>query len=371
MRAFNDLRSRDWEMKSATRKAVFEVLESGVLIGGTSVERFEDDFAAFTGAKFCVGVGNGLDALRLALEAIGVGPGDEVLVPAQTFIATWLAVKQLGARPVPVDVQATTGNIDPTKISEAVTPRTQAIVVVHLHGRPADMYQVAGTARRHGLALVEDAAQAHGARYNDQRIGGLGDVAAFSFYPTKNLGAVGDAGCVTTSDPEIANKVRSLRSYGARTTSKYHHDIPGWNSRLDPIQAAVLSVYLPKLDEWNARRRSIAADYLGVLNETRDLSALDPDIDPEISVWHHFVVSSPNRDAVTERLTRAGVPTEIHYPLTPMESGAFLEDSMSLDTIRERFPVACWQARNTFSLPICPFSPTTAEVARQRLADFN
>ena len=254
---FLDLRAAHLELKQEMDAAFARVLDSGWYILGPEVEAFENEFARYSDVKYCIGVGNGLDALQLALQAFGIGPGDEVIVPAHTFIATWLAVSACAATPVAVDVRMDTCNIDPEALSAAITPRTRAIMPVHLYGQAADMDTINDIAQRHSLIVIEDMAQAHGARYYGRRCGGLGHAAATSFYPGKNLGALGDGGAVLTNDSAIANKVRLLRNYGSR--NKYNHEIQGCNSRLDELQAAFLRVKLAHLDEWNERR--IAAEW--------------------------------------------------------------------------------------------------------------
>jgi dTDP-4-amino-4,6-dideoxygalactose transaminase len=263
---FLDLGAAYREIQAELESAVFTSLRSGWYIGGRDVEAFEEEFAAFTETRHCVGVANGLDALHLALVAMGIGVGDEVIVPTNTFIATWLAVSQSGAILIPVEPVESTYNLDPDRIEAAITPRTRAILPVHLYGQPADLDPILALARKHGLRVLEDAAQAHGARYKGKRIGGHGDVVAWSFYPSKNLGALGDAGAVTTNDPEVADRVRVLRNYGSRV--KYVNEVKGCNSRLDPVQATVLRVKLRHLDEWNARRTAIAARYTAELAGT-------------------------------------------------------------------------------------------------------
>ena len=257
---FLDLRAAHAEVRDALDAAYRRVVGSGAYVLGAEVEAFEREFAAYCGVGHCVGVGNGLDALHLVLRAYGVGPGDEVVVPSNTFVATWLAATHAGATPVPVEPDPATYNLDPARLEAAITPRTRAIVAVHLYGQPADMDPVREVARRHGLPVVEDAAQAHGARYRGRRAGALGDAAAFSFYPGKNLGGLGDGGAVTTDDAALADRVRVLRNYGSR--EKYHNEVVGVNSRLDPLQAAFLRAKLPHLDAWNARRAAVAARYL-------------------------------------------------------------------------------------------------------------
>ncbi len=317
--AFLDVLAAYAELRGQIDAAVARVLQSGCYIGGEEVERFERDWAAYCEAGQAIGVGNGLDALRLVLLALDIGPGDEVIVPSNTFIATWLAVAQVGARAVPVEPDPASFNLDATRIEAAITPRTRAIMPVHLYGQPADLDPILAIARRHGLRVIEDAAQAHGARYRGRRIGAHGDAVAWSFYPGKNLGAMGDGGAITTDDAQLAERLRKLRNYGSST--RYVHEMAGVNSRLDPIQAAVLSVKLAHLDEWNARRSLIAARYLKGLAD----SAL---IVPQVPlwaepVWHLFVVRHPGRDALRDRLADAGIGTLIHYPTPPHRQGAF------------------------------------------------
>ena len=252
---FLDLKAGYIELQPQINAAIKRVLESGWYILGEEVDAFECEYANYCEANYCVGLANGLDALHLALLALDVGPGDEVIVPSNTFIATWLAVSQCGAKPIPVEPNEATYNISPALIEAAITPRTKVILPVHLYGQPADIGPILAIARKHGLHVLEDGAQAHGARYKGKRIGAHGDVVAWSFYPGKNLGAYGDGGAITTDDPEIADRIRVLRNYGSRV--KYVNEMQGYNSRLDPIQAAILRVKLTRLDEWNTRRRSI------------------------------------------------------------------------------------------------------------------
>jgi dTDP-4-amino-4,6-dideoxygalactose transaminase len=293
-----------------------------------------------------VGVANGLDALRLSLLAMGIGAGDEVIVPSNTYIATWLAVSQTGALPVPVEPQDSTYNLDPERIEAAITPRTRAILPVHLYGQPADIDPIVSIAEKHGLRVLEDAAQAHGARYKGRRVGGHGDVVAWSFYPGKNLGALGDAGAVTTNDSELADRIRVLRNYGSRV--KYVNEVQGCNSRLDPVQAAALRVKLRHLDEWNARRAAIAARYTAELAETGlTLPAVPAWADP---VWHLYVVRSEKRDALQAFLNNAGVGTLIHYPIPPHLSGAYSNLGFAAGSL----PVAEEIASTVLSLPIGP-----------------
>lgn len=316
---FLDLLRSYKELQTDIDVAVLRTLHSGMYVGGPEVEGFEASFAQYCEADACIGVGNGLDALRLVLVAMGIGQGDEVIVPSNTFIATWLAVAQVGAVPVPVEPDTATFNIDPTLLEAAITPRTRAIIPVHLYGQPADLDPILLIARRHGLKVLEDAAQAQGALYKGRRIGAHSDAVAWSFYPGKNLGALGDAGAVTTSDLDLAARIRKLRSYGS--SKKYVHEMQGYNSRLDPIQAAVLSVKLNHLDEWNERRRKVAARYLDALGSSGLLLPVVPEwAEP---VWHLFVVRHPQRDALQHALAEAGVGTLIHYPVAPHHQEAF------------------------------------------------
>ena len=316
---FLDLRDVNRPYEAGLREAFERVLSSGWYITGRELEAFEGEFAAYCGAAHCVGVGNGLDALHLVLRAWGIGAGDEVIVPSNTFIATWLAVTYVGATPVAVDPRADTCNLDPALIEAAITPRTRAIMPVHLYGQPAEMEPILALARKHGLKVLEDAAQAHGASYRGMRAGVLGDAAGFSFYPGKNLGALGDGGAVTTNDALLAQRLRMLRSYGSRV--KYQHEAQGINSRLDELQAAFLRVKLKGLDADNARRREIAALYLEGLKGSRyGLPAMAGGVEP---VWHLFVIRCAQREALQKHLEASGIGTVIHYPTAPAEQGAY------------------------------------------------
>ena len=317
---FLDLAKIYEEIKTELDCAIQRVMSSGWYIQGEELDRFEAEFAEYCGVDFCIGVGNGLEALHLILRAYGIGPGDEVIVPSHTFIATWLAVTHAGAKPVPVEIaDDCTYTIDPALIEAAVTPRTKAIIPVHLYGRPADMNPIMLIGAKHRLKVIEDAAQAHGAHYQGRRTGSLGDAAAFSFYPGKNLGAFGDGGAITTDDGDLAKKLRSLRNYGSST--KYVHDMIGYNSRLDPLQAAMLRVKLRHLDEWNARRVSLAECYLKQLaGTTLRLPAVSEGFE---SVYHLFVVRTPQRDTLQNKLENAGVETLIHYPIPPHRQRAY------------------------------------------------
>lgn len=343
---FLDLKAGYLELREEIDRAIQESLESGWYIGGDSVERFEREFAEYTGAAHCISTGNGLDALHLALKVLDVGPGDEVIVPSHTFIATWLAVTQAGASIVPVEVDESTYTIDPKRIEAVITSKTKAIIPVHLYGHPVDLDPILEIAKSHGLKVLEDAAQAHGARYKGCRIGSHGDLVAWSFYPGKNLGAIGDGGGVTTNDSEFAEKIRMLRNYGS--TRKYHHELLGYNSRLDPIQASVLSVKLRYLDAWNDRRGEIAALYTELLKETQlILPGFASWADP---VWHLYVVRSKQRDQLQNRLHRAGIGTMVHYPIPPHLQNAYKGRGWG----HGAFPIAESIADEVLSLPIGP-----------------
>lgn len=343
---FLDLSAAYRELQAEIEAEVLASLRSGWYIGGRDVEAFEANYAAFTETSHCVGVANGLDALHLALLAMGVGAGDEVIVPSNTFIATWLAVNQCGAVPVPVEPLETTYNIDPEKIEAAITPRTKVILPVHLYGQPANLEPILAVAQRHGLRVLEDAAQAHGARYQGKRIGGHGDAVAWSFYPGKNLGALGDAGAVTTNDSLIAERVRTLRNYGSRV--KYVNEAKGFNSRLDPVQAVALRVKLRYLDEWNARRGAIANRYAA---ELAGIGLVLPSV-PQWAqpAWHLYVVQHPNRDALQQKLQTAGIGTLVHYPIPPHLQEAYRDAGYQVGSL----PIAEQLANRVLSLPIGP-----------------
>src|SRR5437867_9326887 len=297
-------------------------MKSAWYILGKEVEAFEQEYAAYCGSRHCIGVGNGLEALHLVLRAWGIGRGDEVIVPSNTYIASWLAVSYADATPVPVEPDPRTCNLDPARVEAAITKRTRAIMPVHLYGQSADTGPLMALAEKHGLKVLEDNAQSQGARYHGRRTGSLGHAAGHSFYPGKNLGALGDAGAVTTDDPELADKIRTLRNYGSK--KKYYNECKGYNSRLDELQAALLRVKLRKLDEWNSRRARVASQLLA------GLSGLDGLILPHVPewaqpVWHLFVVRHPRREAVQQKLTEAGIGTLIHYPVPPHLSGAYAD----------------------------------------------
>lgn len=317
---FLDIRASYFELKDELDAAYKRVMESGRYILGEEVEAFEAEFAAYCGVKHAIGVGNGLEALCLILRAYAIGPGDEVIVPANTYIATWLAVSNVGAEPIPVEPDMQTYNIDPQLIEGSLSEHTKAIIPVHLYGQPADMDPILNIARRHHLKVIEDAAQAHGARYKGRKTGQLGGAAAFSFYPGKNLGAFGDAGAVLTNDDELADRINVLRNYGSRV--KYYNEIKGFNSRLDPLQAALLRVKLKCLDKWNEHRKDLASRYLEELSEISDLGlAIVPEgIDP---VWHLFVIRHLERNRLQQYLNGKGIGTLIHYPVPPHLSEAY------------------------------------------------
>ncbi|SIS59426.1 DegT/DnrJ/EryC1/StrS family aminotransferase [Phaeovulum vinaykumarii] len=344
--SFLDVRFTYDSLRAETDAAIARVMDSGWYIGGPEVTAFEDAFAEYCGARHCVGTGNGLDALVLLLRAAGIGPGDEVIVPAHTFIATWLAVSQAGATPVPVDVDPATMNLDPATVEAAITPATRAVIAVHLYGTPVPCADLRALCARRGLRLFEDAAQAQGAAIDGRRAGAMGDGAGFSFYPGKNLGAFGDAGCVVTNDADLAEAVRMIGNYGARV--KYDHEIAGVNSRLDPVQAAVLGVKLRHLDAWTERRRQIADIYMKTLAGVPSLRlpALPEGAAP---VWHLFVVRHPRRDALAAALADRGVPTALHYPIANHHSGAYRADFEG-----RSFPVAEDICATCLSLPIGP-----------------
>ena len=343
---FLDLTSPYLELKPELDEAIARVAASGWYIGGPEVEQFEEDYARYCGAAHAIGVANGLDALHLALRAMDVEPGDEVIVPSNTYIATWLAVSQCGATPVPVEPDACTYNIDPALIEAAITPRTKVILPVHLYGQPANMDEILAIARKHGLRVLEDGAQAHGARYKGQRLGAHSDAVGWSFYPGKNLGAMGDGGAVTTNDAQLADRIRVLRNYGSR--EKYVNEVQGYNSRLDPLQAAILRVKLAHLDEWNARRCALAQRYQhGLLGCGLTLPYVPEWAEP---VCQLYVVQCPQRDALQKVLAAAGVGTLIHYPIPPHQQQAYAANGFAGDA----FPVASRMANEVLSLPMGP-----------------
>ncbi len=342
---FLDLRDVYRELGAELEEASHRVLSSGRYLFGPELEAFENEFASYCGAAHCVGVGNGLDALTLILRALKIGRDDQVLVPGNTFIATWLAVSAVGAQPVGVEPDDRTYNIDPERVAAAIGPRTRALIAVHLYGQPADMDELRRIADRHGLALIEDAAQAHGACYRGRKAGALSTAAAFSFYPGKNLGAMDDAGAVVTDDQSLAAQVRRLRNYGS--AAKYVHDCQGVNSRLGELQAAFLRIKLRRLDAWNARRRAVAARYHDGLRGIRDITLpfVPAWCDPS---WHLYVIQTPARDRLQQALAARGVETLIHYPIPPHRSGAYR------DLAHRPLPISERLAGQILSLPMGP-----------------
>jgi dTDP-4-amino-4,6-dideoxygalactose transaminase len=342
---FVDLAKTHQELRNDLEHALDAVLESGIHILGPQLEAFEREFAEVCGARHCIGVGNGFDALALGLRAFGIGAGDEVLVPSHTFIATWLAVTHVGATPVPVEPDPATYNLDPDRLEAAITPRTRAVVPVHLYGRLAPMAEIGAIARQHDLRVIEDAAQAHGARADGLLAGGAGDVAAFSFYPIKNLGALGDGGALTTDDDGLAQRLRLLRNYGSRERDV--HELLGVNSRLDELQAAFLRVKLERLEEDNSHRRAVATSYLDAF--AGGPVALPPrDERGRESAWHLFVVRTSQRDALREHLESRGVATAVHYPRAPHLQPCYA----GLGIVRGSLPVAEQLQHEVVSLPV-------------------
>lgn len=344
---FYELQDEHQKIAPILESAFQSVLTSGTYILGTQVSEFEKRFAAYCEAKYCIGVGNGLDALHIILRAMEIGVGDEVIVPANTFIASWLAISYAGATPVPVEPDAKTYNLNPELIAAAITPKTKAIMAVHLYGQPADMAAIHAIAERHQLKVIEDAAQAHGAHYRQQRVGSLSTAAGFSFYPTKNLGALGDGGAIVTNDAALAEKAYLLRSYGGRI--KYKNEVKGFNTRLDELQAAFLLKKLEFLDDWNAARKNVAQHYLSLLAET------DPFILPFVPewadpVWHLFVIRHPQREQLIAHLTAAGIGSLIHYPTPPHLAIAYQDLGYSAGA----FPLSEQLAKEVLSIPLSP-----------------
>lgn len=344
---FLDLKSINLRSENEFTDALERVLDSGWLILGKEVEAFESEFSAYCESDHCIGVGNGLEALHLILRGMGIGEGDEVIVPSNTYIATWLAVSYAGAKPVPVEPDLKTYNIDPDLIEAAITSRTKAVIAVHLYGQCADMDSITAVAEEHGLKVIEDAAQSHGAVYKGRKAGSLGDAAGFSFYPGKNLGALGDGGAVVTGDENLAREIRALRNYGSE--KKYHNRIKGYNSRLDELQAAFLRAKLRILDSDNRRRTEIAERYSSGLRGLPDLE-LPYVAEGTSPVWHLYVVRSPRRNALQEYLSSSGIGTMIHYPIPPHLQPAYAE----LGKKEGDFPLSEMIHRNVLSLPIGP-----------------
>ena len=342
---FADLRPMHDEIRADLDSAYKKVMDNSWFIQGKELEAFEKEFAEYVGVKNCIGVATGLDALYLVLKAYGIGAGDEVIVPSNTFIATSLAVSYAGATPVFVEPVLETFNIDASRIEDAITPKTKAIMAVQLQGRCCDMDEINRIAKAHGLKVIEDAAQAHGAKYKGKMAGALGDAAGFSFYPGKNLGALGDGGCVTTNDDELAAKVRALGNYGS--DYKYHHIYKGTNSRLDEMQAAFLRVKLPHLDKWNENRRQIAARYLAEIKNPLIKLPLPTDDDYE-HIYHVFVIRCDKRDELEKYLSDNGIHTVKHYPIPMHLQGAYADLQMREGSL----PIAEEISRTVLSIPM-------------------
>ena len=357
---FQDFKAAYHELKAELDDAYFRFMESGWYVLGNELTAFEEEYAHYCEAEHCVGVANGLDALHLALRALNIGPGDEVIVPSNTYIATWLAVTQAGAIPVAVEPDPATFNLDATRVEDAVTARTKVIFSVNLYGQPCDYDPLLAIASKHGLKLAIDNAQAQGSHYKGRRAGGIADIECHSFYPSKNLGAFGEAGAITTNDAELADKVRVLRNYGSRV--RYHNEVAGYNSRLDELQAAFLRVKLRHLDEWNARRSAIAKQYLDQLSilNSQLFSISGFQLLPSVPnwaspVWHLFVIRHPQRDALQKHLTDNGIQTIIHYPIPPHLSGAYRKAESGKQ--RVEMNIAEQLANEVLSLPIGPHMP--------------
>lgn len=347
---FLNMKAPYQELQAELDQAYQRVMTSGWYVLGREVESFEQEFAAYCGVKHCIGVGNGLEALHLILRAYGIGPGDEVIVPANTYIATWLAVSYAGAQPVPVEPDERTYNLDPQRVEAALTPMTKAILVVHLYGQTAEMEAIQALARKYGLKVIEDSAQAHGAAYRGRRSGSLGDAAGWSFYPGKNLGALGDAGAVTTDDDDLADKLRMLRNYGSKV--KYHNLAKGYNSRLDEFQASFLRVKLKYLDEWNTRRAHLAGLYCALLKDT---GLILPFVPAEMKAsWHLFVVRTPKRESLQTYLQANDIGTLIHYPVPPHLQPAYQELGLPAGS----FPISERIHNEVLSLPMGPHLST-------------
>lgn len=344
---FYDLKAVNSRYREELLGSLTEVFDSGYLILGQQVEAFEEEFATYCGTKYAVGVGNGLDAIYFILSALDIGVGDEVIVPSNTYIATWLAISRTGATIVPVEPNPITYCLDPTLIEERITPNTRAILPVHLYGKVADMTAINVIAAKYGLFVIEDAAQAHGGGTGNKRVGNLGTASAFSFYPSKNLGALGDGGAVTTNDEDIARKVRLHRNYGSE--KKYYNKVLGWNSRLDEMQAGVLRIKLRKLDDENQERISIANVYASQLSSALP-EGLPATFDGIEHVWHLFVIQNSRRDRLREELMKRGVETMIHYPVAPHMQMCYRD----LGFAEGAFPISEQIHRDILSLPLWP-----------------
>ena len=345
---FLDLKIQHQDLRTELTQVFNDVLDSGWFIQGNQLALFEQEYASYCNTKHCIGVGNGLDALHLILRAYGIGAGDEVIVPSNTYIATWLAASYAGATPVPVEPDLLTYNISAELIEAAITPRTKAIMAVHLYGQVADMDTINSIAGKYGLKVIEDAAQSQGALYKGRLSGGLGDAAGHSFYPGKNLGALGDGGAITTNDDALADKLRMLRNYGSQI--KYKNEVKGFNSRLDELQAAFLRIKLKKLDQWNQQRKARASIYQQGLQGLTSLTL--PSV-PEWAdpVWHLYVVRSARRDDLQQHLQSLGIGTVIHYPIPPHLQGAYAELNLSLGSL----PISEKIHAEVISLPLGPY----------------
>lgn len=343
---FSDLGIQYKKIKTELDEVYDRVMNSGWYILGKEVTLFEEEFAKYCGTKFCVGVGNGLEALFLVLKAWKIGKGDEVIVPSNTYIATWLAVSQTGAIPIPVEPNQDTYNIDPSKIESAITEKTKAIIPVHLYGLPADMEPICKIAKKYGIKVLEDSAQAHGATYKDKKTGNLGNASGFSFYPTKNLGTFGDGGAITTNDEILAEDIRNLRNYGS--SEKYLNDQIGYNSRLDEMMAGFLRVKLKHLDNWNTHRKKIANHYFKIIPDIFPDLILPKKFKDSESSWHQFVVKSETRNGFKKMLSKKGISTMIHYPIPPHLQKAY----KSMNYEKGEFPIAEKLANTVLSLPI-------------------
>ena len=350
---FLDMKSVYTELKPELDAAYLRVMESGWFVLGKEVEAFENEYAAFCGTKHCVGLGNGLEALELALRAWDIGAGDEVIVPSNTYIATWLAVTAVGAKVVPVEPTPGGPNIDPDRIASAITPRTKAIMPVHLYGQPADMDAIMALAAKHGLKVVEDVAQAQGSKVRGRRAGSLGDAGAHSFFPSKNLGAFGDGGAITTNSAELDQAFRMYRFYGSE--KRYYNKVVGTNSRLDELQAGLLNVKLQYLDQLNADRNRVCTAYLNQMNNP--VIQLPKLRDQATTVWHQFVITTPYRDELKDYLEAAGIGSIIHYPIPPHLSEAYAY----LNIGRGSLPITEKLADEVLSLPLF-YGMTEAEI---------
>lgn len=361
---FLDLKSSYLELKDEFDEAYLKLMNSGNYILGEEVELFEKEYASFLDTKYCIGVGNGLEAISLALIACGIKSGDEVIVPSNTYIATWLAVTHIGAIPIPVEPCEDTYNINPLKILEKISRKTKAIIPVHLYGQPSDMQQILDIAKKNNLKIIEDAAQAHGAEIDNKKIGCHGDAVAWSFYPGKNLGAFGDGGAVTTNCEKISEKVKSLRNYGSK--KKYINKEKGFNSRLDPLQAAFLRIKLRHLEKWTERRRIIAKSYLERINNKKiKLPIVDLRMNP---VWHLFVIRSADRTVLQDYLHNKDIGTLIHYPVPPYKQNAYKDLKLKL----REYPIANQLADEVLSIPIGPhLSLEEADLVIDALNQFN